>query len=515
MITREETMAKYKSYTYSQTVMVPVSLENQLMKGTLELAIHTLVEGRIGVSRFDERYKNDKTGCKAYDPKILLKIILLGYARGINTSRKIERACRENVVFMALSCRQQPDHSTIASFVSSLKNEIKPLFRDVLLACEGMELLGGTEFSLDGCRLPSNASKRWSGTFATLQAKKEKLERRVGYLLEEQVEADKREEKDEEEKLGREKYIEKLKKQAARIAEFLEKNEPKPGKQYKEVRSNVTDNESALMTTPHGTIQGYNGQALVDGKHQIIVEGEGFGWGQDHYHLEPVVSGAQENMEAIGKEGDYFKDAILTADTGYHSSESMEKCEEEGIDAYIPDKDFRKRDPGLEVKKSSIDRRRRRFTAEDFSYDEGANEYECPMGKKLKLNADKVKVNGGMVYRRYYADATDCEACTVREGCISKKGKRGKRKCLMIPVETGRRNYSKEMAAKIDTNRGREIYPHRMKIVEPVFANIRTQKRLDRFTLRGKIKVNIQWLLYCMVHNIEKIANFGPELAIV
>ena len=84
----------------------------------------------------------------------------------------------------------------------------------------------------------------------------------------------------------------------------------------------------------------------------------------------------------------------------------------------------------------------------------------------------------------------------------------------MIPFAAAGRNYSHEMALKIDTDRGREIYPHRMKTVEPVFANIRTQKRLDRFTLRGKVKVNIQWLLYCMVHNIEKIANFGPAFAV-
>jgi IS5 family transposase len=83
----------------------------------------------------------------------------------------------------------------------------------------------------------------------------------------------------------------------------------------------------------------------------------------------------------------------------------------------------------------------------------------------------------------------------------------------MIPVGTEGRNYSKEMAAKIDTQRGRKIYPRRIAIVEPVFANIRTQKRLDRFTLRGKIKVSIQWLLYCMVHNIEKIANYGYGFA--
>ena len=491
--------------------MVPVSLEDQLMEGTIEFAINTLVEERMDMSRFDAKFKNDETGCKAYNPKILLKIILLGYARGIIHSRKIERACRENVVFMALSCGQQPDHSTIAGFVSNLKEEIKPLFRDVLLSCEEMKLLGGTEFSLDGCKLASNASKRWSGTFSTLKEKKEKLERRVAYMLEEQVEADKREAKDEKGNVGRTKYIEKLKKQAAKIEKFLEKNEPKPGKQFKEVRSNVTDNESATMTTSHGTIQGYNGQALIDAQHQIIVEGEVFGWGQDHHHLDPVVKGAKENMKAIGKRKDYFKDAILTADTAYHSNESIKRCEEERIDAYIPDKDFRKRHPGLAVKKSSVASRRRKFSSEDFGYDEKTDEYECPMGKRLKLDTGKVKANWGMVYRRYYADASDCEACTEREGCISMRGKRGRRKCLMIPFATARRNYSQEMSAKIDTDRGREIYPHRMKIVEPVFANIRTHKRLDRFTLRGKIKVNIQWLLYCMVHNIEKIANFAPE----
>jgi len=507
-------MAKYKSYNYSQTVMLPVSLEDQLMPGTIEFAIHTLVEERMDVSRFDERYRNDETGCKAYDPKVLLKVVLLAYARGINTSRKVERACKENVVFMAMSCGQEPDHSTIAAFVSNLKEEIKPLFRDVLLVCEEMGLLGGTEFSLDGCKLPSNASTRWSGTFATLQEKKEKIERRVAYMLEEQVEADRREGRDGSEETRKATHIEKLRRQAARIEEFLQKNEPKPGKQFKEVRSNVTDNESAMMTTSHGTIQGYNGQALIDGKHQVIVEGEAFGWGQDQNHLEPVVTGAQENMKVIGKGDDYFKDAVLTADTAYHSGENIKRCEEEGIDAYIPDKEYRKRHPGLKVKKSSIDSRRRKFSSEDFTYDEAADEYECPMGKRLKLNTKKAKARG-IDYRRYHADPRDCEVCTVRQGCIKKKGTAGKRKILMIPIESGGRNYSKEMAMKIDTERARKLYPRRVAIVEPVFANIRTQKRLDRFTLRGKIKVTIQWLLYCMVHNIEKIANFGPGFAAV
>ena len=76
-------MAKYKRYDYSQTVLLPVSLEEQLMPGTLEFALHTLVETRMDMSQFAERFCNDETGRSAYDPKILLKIVLLAYARGM------------------------------------------------------------------------------------------------------------------------------------------------------------------------------------------------------------------------------------------------------------------------------------------------------------------------------------------------------------------------------------------------------------------------------------------------
>ena len=168
-------MAKYKRYDYSQSVLIPVSLEKQLMPGTLEFAIHTLIETRMDLSVFDSKYNNDETGRSAYDPKVLLKVVLLAYSRGLISSRKIEKACRENIIFMALTCGQQPDHSTIAAFVSSMKDQILPLFRDILLVCEDQKLLGGTFFALDGCKLPSNASKEWSGKISDLKRKKDKI----------------------------------------------------------------------------------------------------------------------------------------------------------------------------------------------------------------------------------------------------------------------------------------------------------------------------------------------------
>ena len=111
-------MAKFKTYDYRQRVLLPVSLEDQLMPGTLEFAMHTLVETRLDMSIFEGKYRNDETGRAAYDPKIILKVVLLAYSRGLASSRKIEQACREKVVFIALACGQQPDHSTIVAFVS-------------------------------------------------------------------------------------------------------------------------------------------------------------------------------------------------------------------------------------------------------------------------------------------------------------------------------------------------------------------------------------------------------------
>ena len=92
-------MAKYKHYDHAQNVLVPVSLEDQIVPVTLEFAIQTLVEERIDTSIFDERYHNDETGCRAYDPKVLLKVVLFAYSRGLIPSRKIERVCKENMTF--------------------------------------------------------------------------------------------------------------------------------------------------------------------------------------------------------------------------------------------------------------------------------------------------------------------------------------------------------------------------------------------------------------------------------
>jgi transposase len=508
-------MAKYKYYDYSQSVLIPVSLGEQLMPGTLEFAIHTLVETRIDRSVFDNRYANDETGRLAYDPKILLKVVLFGYSRGLLSSRQIERACTENVTFMALSCGEHPDHSTIASFVSSMEEEIKPIFRDVLLVCEEEGLLGGTFFALDGCKLASNASKAWSGTIGDLRKKKERIEKKVKQLVEEQVKIDRREDEDVPERrfsggVERGRQIERLRKKAERLEKWLKENRSKMGRRGKEIKSNVTDNESAIMVTSHGTIQGYNGQVLVDSKDQVIIHAEAFGESQDLHLIPAVLDGAKENMGAIGCGEDYFVGKTLTADSNYHSPLNLKKCEEEGLDAYIPDKRFRRRDPRFHDEHRQGHPRSDRLTLADFRHQEERDEYLCPKGRVFRLQAKRA-VADGIIYRRYSNEGEGCKGCELKARCV--KGKKAKRSTVMIPVGNVVGNLTKAMAAKIDSERGRRIYHHRMAIAEPVFANIRTYKAMNRFTLRGKIKVNIQWLLYCMVHNIGKLLTRGPKYA--
>jgi transposase len=469
-------MAKYKPYDYRQSVLLPVSLEDQLIPGTLEFAIHTLVEKRLDMSVFHGKYQNDDTGRAAYDPKILLKVVLLAYSRGMISSRKIEQACRENIVFLALACGQQPDHSTIAAFISSMKDEILPLFRDVLLVCEEMNLLGGTMFALDGCKLPSNASKEWSGTVAELRRKKAKIETKVAQLLDEQIHNDRGQDDSPVPRTSedsRQQLVEKLQKKAELIDTWLNENQPKLGAAGREKRSNITDNDSATMMTSHGAVQGYNSQALIE---------------------------ALANMQSLGHAPEYFEEKILTADSNYHSQVNLKKCQKLGVDAYIPDRKFRNRDARFASQKRS---QARRFTLQDFNYQKASDHYLCPHGKILRRKA-KRSLNHGHIYRRYLAQEQDCQDCPLRPRCLY--GARSKRRDLSVPIDS---SLSKQMVDKIETPLGRKIYPLRLAIAEPVFANIRSNKKLDRFTLRGKDKVNIQWLLYCMVHNIEKIRNFG------
>lgn len=511
-------MAKYKACNYDQLVMVPVNLEDQLVPGTLEHTIHYVVEQRMDLSGFDGEYRNESTGRTAYNPRVLLKVVLLGYARGLLSSRRMERACRENILFMALTCGQQPDHSTLAGFVSGMGLErVQELFTQVLLVCNEAGLLGGTHFSLDGLKLPGNASKEWSGTHADLGKKAAKLRELVKTSVKEHTRNDRSGAED----AGRQRQrAERLKEKAERVEAFLAAHKPKLGRRGTEVQSNVTDNDSARMKSAHGVIQGYNAQAVVDAKAQVVVCAEPFGEADDAVAAGPMLEGTAQALKAIGRGAKALTGQTFSADTGYYSVANLESCEKHALDAYIPDRAFRSRDPRFaeaqrhrrptDRHKQQYKSQRRWFGPDDFTFDAATQKLVCPAGTSLYRNGVNFKSQSGHLATTYRAPEGACAGCPLRARCL--RNPNGSSRTVRLFRGRLPGSLTEAMKAKIDTPEGRAIYSRRLANVEPVFANVRHQKRLDRFTLRGRPKVSIQWKLYCMVHNLEKIGHGGLGL---
>ena len=164
----------------------------------------------------------------------------------MTSSREIEQSCEQNIIFMALSADTHPHFTTIADFISSSREQIIELFRDVLLICDKLGLIGKEMFAVDGCKLASNASKEWSGTKGELKKKQQKMEQAVRFLIEKHREVDARAEGDAV--MEREqKQIETLREKVKKLKSWLKENEEKIGRSGKPRKSNLTDNESAKM----------------------------------------------------------------------------------------------------------------------------------------------------------------------------------------------------------------------------------------------------------------------------
>ena len=175
-------MPRYKP-SDCHALMLPVVLSEQIVPGSFAFALNYLVDHELDLSALDARFKNDEVGASAYDPRVMLKIVLLAYSQGLISSRSIAAACARNVQFIAISGDSQPSHAHIAKFVVSLSDQIKPLFAQVLMTCDAQGLIGREMFAIDGVKLPSNASKERSGTHEELSHRAERLDKAADKIL--------------------------------------------------------------------------------------------------------------------------------------------------------------------------------------------------------------------------------------------------------------------------------------------------------------------------------------------
>jgi len=494
-------MARYKQTDTGkgQGIFLSVNLKEQLLPDSFEYMLNEIIGTKIDLRVYDKKYKNDLTGASAIPPSILMKLIIYGYFNGCISSRKIYELNNNNIIAKALTGDMAIHWTTIADFISSNKEDFKETFVQVLMYCNELGLIGGENYAIDGLRLPSNASIDMSGT-------EKQLEKRLGiYKKMAQKHIERHERKDAqgktdvETKERFEKRQQQLNSRIKKISNFLENMKKKEGRHVKEIQSNVTDNESAMIHSSKGFIQGYVGIAISDQKSQIITSAQAFGSANETEHLPEMLDKNIENIEKAGIKTESVKKPTICGDPNYFSEDNFRACEERGIDAVIPDSQAKRR-LGPDGKN--------RFDVSNFKYDEVNDCYECPQGKCLEFK--RITEQGGVKGKVYQASLTDCKQCPVFSKCSWSKKEQNEQvqgKALRIVKSNEQGSLSGEMRKKLETVEYQDKYADRIQIVEPVFANIRYCKGLNRFTLREKGKVNGQWLLYCMVHNLCKCMN--------
>ncbi|SFN99419.1 transposase, IS4 family [Formivibrio citricus] len=505
-------MARFKDCN-TAFKLLPVDFAAQIQPGTFEHTLCHLVDHELDLSALNARFANDTGGAPAYPPAVQLKIVLLAYSRGMISSRRIARACRENVLFMAVSGDLAPHFTTIADFVSSLGDDIAPLFARVLLVCDRLNLIGRDLFAIDGVKLPGNASKAKSGTRTELKERADKMRAAAERIIARHREQDAAKAGDglSEREI---RSIERLQKQARQVDEWLSANpKDRKGTSGGVRKSNLTDNDSAKMATGKGVIQGYTGVAAVDAAHQIIMEAQAHGTGSEQELLIPMA----ESLTPLSA-----PHTCYVADAGYHSTGNVETLEQQQRPAYICDNQYRLRDPRyadqdkhrnkpdpLHDKSASYPGKCKLFRPADFQLAEDGSHCVCPAGNRLYRNGGDCTINDQRAMK-FSGAQRDCLACTLRAQCLRKPDTT---KVRQVAFFRGRRDATEtavdRMKARIDSDIGKQMIAARFATVEPVFGNLRANKQLTRFTLRGQKKVDGQWKLMCMLHNIEKLAHHG------
>jgi transposase len=269
--------------------LLPVVFEEQVVPGSFAHALSHLLD-QVDLSAFEARYRNEQGGASAYHPRVLLKIVLLAYSRGGGALAPDRGAVPPRRAVHGDIWDTRPQFSTLANFVSRSAEQIGALFTEVLLVCSLQGLIGREMFAIDGVKLPSNASKAKSGTRKEMQREAAKMRRAVQKLLDKHRAEDGQERAQPSERERDLRRIERLQRDAQKVSEWLKANpQDRRGARNSIRKSNRTDNDSAKMATGKGVIQGYTAVAAVDEKHQVIVEAQAHGVGQEQELLAPVV----------------------------------------------------------------------------------------------------------------------------------------------------------------------------------------------------------------------------------
>jgi transposase len=347
----------FRPYNPKQDLLLPPSLKDWLEEGHLVYFIDEVVD-ELDLSAFYQPYKGDGRRQSPYDPSLMLKILLYGYATGVFSSRKIAKKLREDVAFRVLGSDNFPSHRTIRAFRQRHLSDFKSTFIQIIQIAHEAGLASLGTIAVDGTKVKANASKHKAMSYGRMKQEEKKLKKEIEALCQQANGIDNKEDGLYTEGQRGDELPDELKYREARLSKIKEAKErleaaqreadkaqgrhenddrkpPQGGNKYKrdfgvpddKKQSNFTDPQSSIMKSGNGFEQCYNGQLGVDKDKQIIVENKLTNSGADSKELLHVVSAIESNLAK--------KVGTVLADAGYRSEENIKGLLDKGIDAYI------------------------------------------------------------------------------------------------------------------------------------------------------------------------------------
>ena len=503
----------FKEYNQQQNWLFPPSIEELIPEDHPVRVVNGVIE-QLDIEPLVKAYSKD--GQPSYHPKMMLKVMVYAYMDNTYSSRKIEKAMRENINFMWLTNKQVADHNTIARFRSQkLKGVFKDIFKQVvmLLAAEGLVTL--KEVYTDGTKIESVAGRYtfvWGNAIKTRKEKMAKqLEEMWQYAQSIADEEDRDPTPPDFKKIDKEKVERTAKKintilkgspkassKAKAKARYIEKNFVSNLEKYEQQEEILAGRNSYSKTDPDATFMrmkedhmmngqlkpGYNVQ--ISSEDQFIVNYTLHQDANDIHTLKPHL----ENHEYLYQ----ILPETLTADAGYGSQENYELLESKEIKGYVKFNTFDKEQNAAGKKKAASP-----FHRDQLYYNEQGDYYVCPMGQKMErlCNSNRTTKSGYHQTSSKY-QARNCSGCPLRGACFQGKNNR------IVERNHALERYKQQARENLLSEIGEIKRKKRTADVEPVFAHIKHNRNFKRFTHRGLEKVELEFGLHALAHNIRK-----------
>jgi transposase len=503
---------KFKPYNQHQLMVLPPTFDDLIPTAHPVRVVNQVID-QINLDPLLRKYKGG--GSSSYHPRMLLKVLVYGYLCNIYSSRKLESATSENIHFMWLSGMEKPDHNTINRFRSDrLKGVIKKVFTQVVMLLVDSGHIDLQKVYTDGTKIEANANRYtfvWGNAIKTNKLRiRTQLEELWDYTqkvaAEElkdtapidfaSVDAEKvRETVEQIDKALSGKPVSKKVKQKVRYAK---KNWPAKLQEYKEKEKILGQRNSYSKTDPDATFMRMkedhmkNGQLKPAYNVQISTNNQHIGNYTVHQDTTDTKT-LKPHLKSFKKQYDFMPQE-LTADAGFGSEENLEFMENNQIEAYVKYNYFDKEQHDGGASKGE-------FHVDNLYYNESLDCYFCPMGQPMTFigtKTSKTKTGYQITLSRYQAQ--NCRGCPIHGRCHKRKNNR------IIEVSHRGRELKAKAKERLLSEKGICHRKRRPVDVEPVFGMIKNNRGFRRFMLRGIDKVNIEFGLIAIAHNLKKIA---------